>query len=81
MTDLTFIGEMKARLPNGNINFRKLTLQAASLHAILGKRNEVVYRLKEVPEIREFFKKEGVAFVSDDEAYKASLIIEPREKE
>ncbi len=48
MTDLTFIGEMKPRLPNGMINYRKLQLQANSLDSLLGRRGRILYRIKEV---------------------------------
>lgn len=48
MTDLTFIGEMKLRQPNGFLNYRKLQLQASSLDALVGRRGQVLYRLREV---------------------------------
>lgn len=81
MTDLTFIGEMKPRLPNGMINYRKLQLQASSLDSLLGRRGQILYRIKEVKEIRDFIGRKEVAFATEEEAYQRSLAIEPREKE
>ncbi len=79
MTDLTFIGEMKPRLPNGMINYRKLQLQANSLDSLLGRRGRILYRLKEVKEIRDIIGKKDVAYASEEEAYQRSLMIEPRD--
>lgn len=82
MTDLTFIGEMKLRLPNGMICFRKLLLQAQSLESLLGKRGQdrdlVLFRLKEVKEIRDFIARRDLPFDSENDAYAHSLILEPR---
>jgi hypothetical protein len=79
MTDLTFIGEMKPRLPNGMINYRKLQLQASSLDSLLGRRGRILYKLKEVKEIRDIIGKKDVAFASEEEAYQRSLLLEPRD--
>jgi son of sevenless-like protein len=79
MTDLTFIGEMKTRLPNGFINYRKLQLQAASLESLLGRRGKILYRLKEVKDVRDFLGRNDFVFTTEEAAYAQSLALEPRD--
>lgn len=79
LTDLTFIGEMKTRQPNGLINYRKVHLQAASLESLVGRRSQILYRLKEVKEVRDFVNRRDFIFETEDAAYAQSLALEPRD--
>jgi son of sevenless-like protein len=75
LTDLTFIGEMKPRLKNGMINYRKLKLQADALEGLLGRRSQLLYELREVKEVKNFLSLP--AKYNSEEAYQRSLEIEP----
>ncbi len=74
LTDLTFIEEMPDRMPNGVINFEKMS-QLGKVFQEIKRCQSVLYNLERVPVISECIKR--LKPMSEDQLWMSSKLCEP----